>query len=466
MSPTAAARLAFVALLAPGARADEATPQLGSWRAWLATPGGELPFALEFARGRASEPASSGTNSTTSTSSTDAAWRATIGNGREAIAVDEVAIDAATATVTLDFPHYDSRITATLRDAGTRLDGTYRRRRNATEWVELPFHATAGAAKRFSDALLQAPPPGTDREPLARELAAAAARASGRFAVQFSASDDPAVALFEVAPDGSASGTFLTTTGDYRFLAGSLDRAWPGDDGLVGCCDDGLPHHFLRLSCFDGAHAFLFEAELLEDGSLAGSFWSGDRWHETWKARRDSTAALPDGFTLSRASGAAQLHELPLRDLDGKVRHLGEAAFAGRAQLVVLFGSWCPNCHDACAELKALQREFAPRGLALVGLAFEQTGDFARDAEQVRRYAKRHAIDWPLLLAGSADKAAATATLGVLDRVRAYPTFLFVAADGTLRAVHTGFNGPATGAAHAAQHAAFVRTLEPLLAGG
>ena len=445
--------LLATALLPPHA------PQLGPWRAWLATPGGELPFALEFAIDRAADRAGSGAGA-------DATWRATIGNGSEAIAIDAVAVDAATGTVTLDFPHYDSRITATLRESGTRLEGTYRSRRNATEWVELPFHATAGAAKRFSDVLLHAPPADADRAQLARELAAAAQRASGRFAVQFASSADPAVALFDVAPDGSASGTFLTTTGDYRFLAGSLDRAWPGDDGLVGCCDDGLPHHFLRLSCFDGAHAFKFEAELLPDGSFAGSFWSGDRWHETWTARRDATAVLPDGFTLSRATGAAQLHELPLRDLDGNVRRLGEEGLKGRAQLVVLFGSWCPNCHDACAELKELQREFAPRGLAIVGLAFEQNGDFARDAEQVRRYAQRHAIDWPLLLAGNADKQAATATLGVLDRLRAYPTFLFVAPDGTLRAVYTGFSGPATGAAYAAQHAAFVRAIEALLRRG
>ena len=58
---------------------------------------------------------------------------------------------------------------------------------------------------------------------------------------------------------------------------------------------------------------------------------------------------------------------------------------------------------------------------------------------------------------------AATATLRVVDRVRAWPTFLFVDRAGAIRAIYTGFSGPATGDAFAAQHASFVRGIERLL---
>jgi thiol-disulfide isomerase/thioredoxin len=451
--------LAFVAscglgLQAPSIARDAPPPVAGEWRAWLVTKGGELPFELELA-------------------TTADRIHATVTNGPERIAVPSATFAAAGGLLTLEFPHYDSRIEARVDGSGTRLDGTWRKRRGASEWQELAFHAAAGRARRFTDELLHAPEPGADRAQLAREFTAAVAVADGRHAIRFAGSDDPAVGLFSVAADGTATGTFLTTTGDYRFLAGQLDRGFAGDDGLVGCCDDGQPHHFLRLSCFDGAHAFLFSAEVHADGTLEGGFWSGDRWYERFTGRRDPAAALPDGFDLSRAEGAVALADLafpqvfdpaaPSAPASFAARNLEDPALRGKVTLVQLFGSWCPNCHDASDELAALEREFGPRGLAILGLAFELTGDAARDAEQVRRYAARHAIRWPLLLAGSADKQAATASLGVLDRVRAYPTTLFVDAKGRIRHVFTGFSGPATGAAHTAQQAEFRRRIAELL---
>jgi hypothetical protein len=36
----------------------------------------------------------------------------------------------------------------------------------------------------------------------------------------------------------------------------------------------------------------------------------------------------------------------------------------------------------------------------------------------------------------------------VLDRVKSYPTFIFVGARGEVLAIYTGFSGPATGLAY------------------
>jgi thiol-disulfide isomerase/thioredoxin len=422
------------------------SPVTGPWRARLVSPGGEIPFGLELEHD-------------------GEAWRATLVNGRERIAVPEVQADDSIGAFVLKLPHYDSQVLAAVVSGGSEMEGMWAKRRGPEEWVTLPFHANAGAGPRFSADVLLAPPADADPAALARELAQAASAVDGRWAVRFESSADPAVGVFTVAPDGAASGTFLTTTGDYRFLAGSLDRAWAGDDGLVGCVDDGRAHFVLRLSCFDGAHAFKFEAQVQPDGSLSGGFWSGATWHEAWTAVRDADTALPDGFALSRASGAVTLDDLVFPDLDGVPRRLSDPAFAGKARILQVFGSWCPNCHDASDELVRLQREYGPRGLSIVGLAFELTGDPARDGAQVRRYAERHGVTWPLLLAGLADKAKATASLGLLDRVQAFPTTIFLDAAGGVRAVHTGFNGPATGAAYEQQHAEFVRVIEGLLGG-
>jgi hypothetical protein len=90
-------------------------------------------------------------------------------------------------------------------------------------------------------------------------------------------------------------------------------------------------------------------------------------------------------------------------------------------------------------------------------------GPPARAAGVGRRAAARHGVCWPLLVAGLADKDKATASLGLLDKVRAFPTTIFLDEQGQVRAVYTGFSGPATGAAYAEQHTEFVRVIEGLL---
>lgn len=392
-----------------GGPADRSPLAEGRWRAWLDTPGGPLPFGLELAR--------DGDD-----------WTAVVLNGDERIAVPSVVPTA--DGLALDIPHYDSRIDATAAGDGRFLEGTWTKRRGADRVARLGFHAVAGRVPRFVDGRAA---PG---EPL-----------TGRWRVRFGTSDEDAVGEFDVAPDGTAHGTFLTTTGDYRFLAGRQD----GDR--------------LRLSCFDGAHAFLFDATRDEDGALVGDFWSGAHWHDTWTAARDPDVSLPDAFAQTRwVGGPTSLGDVAFPDLDGELRALDDPAFAGRARVLHVFGSWCPNCHDASAEIVRLAETYGDRGLSVLGLAFELTGDLERDARQVRRYAEAHGVTYPILVAGLSDKSAATASLGLLDRVRSYPTTIFLHGDGRVHSIHSGFSGPATGARYDELRRRYTEIVEELLA--
>lgn len=388
-----------------------ATPPLAQqpWRAVLECPGGEIPFGLELAE-------------------TDRGPRAVLVNGPERRVLDRVEREGARLVIHCD--PYDSRLEATLAEDGRTMTGEWIRYRTADTETRLPFRATAGGADRF---------PPNDGAPSADRFA-------GRWRVKFSASDDPAVAI--LAGDGAeVHGTFLTTLGDYRWLAGDAR----GDT--------------LRLSVFDGAHAFLFTAKLDADGRLAGDFWSRDSWHETWTAERDESAALPDAFALTHWTGAVPLGKLVFPDLAGERRSLADPAFAGKARLIVLFGSWCPNCYDQSAYLVELRRRYGDAGLAVQGLAFEFGDDLERQTDVLERYRDHHGIDFPILVAGTSDKAAASAAFPVLDRVRAYPTTLFLDRTGRVRAVYTGFSGPATGAAHERLKQRFEGLIEDLLAG-
>ena len=82
--------------------------------------------------------------------------------------------------------------------------------------------------------------------------------------------------------DNRVTGTFLTTTGDYRYLEGNII----GDS--------------LLLSCFDaGGHAFLFKAKVGADKKMTGTFTSGFTGFETWTAQLDPKAELPDANSLT-----------------------------------------------------------------------------------------------------------------------------------------------------------------------
>lgn len=387
----------------PGAGPLE--PRTGRWHAWLDSPSGEIPFSIDV--GRVPE-----------------GWVAYLNNGAERIRIEATHEDR---TLRLHCTPYDSWIVAELTQGGVRMDGTWTLQRGEGEPRTMAFHASHGARPRF---------PGQGK------TARSGPPLAGRWSVDFESGE--AVAVFQEGPT-SVTGTFLTTLGDYRFLEGT----W----------EDGL----LRLSCFDGAHAFLFQAHLDEEGNLGGLFQSGAHWTEAWAARRNEDAQLPDPFELTALRPGATLDGCSFTTLSGQEQALDDEAFEGRALVVTLFGSWCPNCVDEARLLARLQRRYGPRGLQVIGLGFEQAGTPESQRARLQRF--QEALDLPYLLlhAGTADKAAAARALPLLDEVLAFPTTLFIGPDGTPRAVHTGFNGPATGAAHERLVDQFELLIEDLL---
>ena len=387
---------------------QDIVPMVGMWHAWLESPGGALPFEIELTR-------------------KGEVWSAWIINGSERIEIPRVTWQH--TELTLDIDYYDSKITAQLSGTGKRLDGEWKKRVRGDAWTRMAFHAKAGALPRF------APIAGHKNRDV-----------SGRWSVRFDKSDDPAVGIFGQQEDGSVMGTFLTTTGDYRYLAGRMN----GDR--------------VQLSCFDGAHAFLFDAKLGADGTLKGDFWSRDTWHEMWSAKMDPNASLPSSLALSQWTGKVALKDVAFPDTKGNRRSLDDPAYQGQARVIEIFGTWCPNCHDATEYLVELQKRYGGRGLSILGLAFELTGDFARDAAQVETYAKRHNVTYPILIAGTADKKKAAQALPFLDGLKAYPTTIFIDRSGRVRGVYTGFSGPATGIEHRKLRRIFESLIEEMLA--
>lgn len=416
--------LALVATLT-GCAAEETTPAdlQGSWRAVLQSPGGELPFVLVF-------------------ESLSGELRPAILNGEERVSTSGVELDG--RNVTISFEWYDSEITASLTEPG-RLVGQWRRTSAEGENTVMDFAAT-----RHSESAEEMPPRFGD--PGETDGAQRIEEVTGDWQVLFrdESGEEPARGEFE-QQGPLVRGTFLTPTGDYRYLEGRYD--------------EGL----LRLSTFDGAHAFLFQARATAEGTLEGDFWSRDSYHATWTATPTATDEdfLPDPWQEVTLTNDEGLFRFSFPDVaSGETVSYGDARFDGKVVLVNIFGTWCPNCNDKAPLLSAWHRRYLDQGLEMVGLAYEFTGDPKRDGLQVRRFARRHGITYPLLLAGISDKKAAAQTLPDLSAVRSYPTTVFIGRDGTVRAIHSGFAGPGTGEHHSALVAEHEALIQKLLAEG
>ncbi len=389
----------------------------GTWRATLSSPGGELPFEIHV-------------------HDREGTLRATARNGTETVAFTSVAVDTKTAVFRID--GYDSEVRATLDDDGQTLSGTWTKT-TPDGPSSMPFAATRGAQPRFSRKI---PAPAYD----------VPASLDGEWSIRFREGDGSSFVGHAIlsSKDGAVHGTVLTDTGDYRYLEGRYTSGT------------------LELSCFDGGHAFLFRASVAEDGSLAGDFWSRASYHATWTATAMSpgqASPLADPFSaiMLSAQETDGRFRFAFPDRTGATVSDQDPRFRGKVVLIDIFGTWCPNCNDYAPILARWHRTYGARGLEVVGLAFEFTGDAKRDRAQLETYAKAHGIAFPLLLAGTSDKGDAADLLPSIDEVKSYPTTILVGRDGRVHKIHSGFAGPATGKHHEELVASLEAEIESLL---
>lgn len=337
-----------------------------------------------------------------------------------ASACNPVLVREAGDSVLLEMPDFDARIAAVRR--GDSLAGAYANVGNRGP-RSIPFRAARGR--------WPAEPPGPA---LAGSWDAWFGAPPGRVS--------PRV-IRAWAHDGG-EGTVIGTGGDS-----GLFLAQARGDSLV-------------LARFDGSYVYLLTARL-EGDTLRGTWHAGLRSQTPFVAvRTTGRPHLTAPTEVTRADTAPFRFAFP--DLEGRLVTRDDPRFRGKVMLVDVFGTWCPTCHDAAPVLVAFDRDYRARGLAIVGLAYEVTGDSAVDNRQIRRYREKFGIGFPLLRAGLNDTEATAATLPQLANFTAYPTTLFLDRRGRVRRVHAGFYGPATGPQHDRLVADFRAEIERLLA--
>lgn len=226
--------------------------------------------------------------------------------------------------------------------------------------------------------------------------------------------------------ENKITGTFRTTTGDYRYLEGVLD----GDQ--------------LKLSTFDGAHAFLFTATVT-DSTMIGTFFSGNHWKEPFVAKRNNQFTLPNANTLTKINKDAEKFAFSFPNEKGNLISLTDIKFKNKVVIVQIFGTWCPNCLDESRYYSDFYKK--NKDVEFVALAFEYVKTKEQAFKSIKKFKKDLGIEYSVLLAqyGTTNKKKAQEKLPMLNHVLSYPTSIILDKKGEVRKIHTGFNGPATG---------------------
>lgn len=339
----------------------------------------------------------------------DTTWFIELINGEERIPVHDISFgrtrSEASPTLKMNFEIYDSHIEALVKEDIMQGYFVVRSKDN----YRIPFAAFYGQDSRFVKLV--------DEEETVNF--------SGRWDVRFSPeTENEYSAIGEFEQEGQlVTGTFMTETGDYRYLAGLAEG------------------NKLWLSVFDGAHAFLFHAKAYPDGSLQGIFRSGKHYQTPWTAIRNDKARLTSPDSLSRATKSS--FSLILPNHEGKMTTFPGPEMEG-IKILQIMGTWCPNCKDETEFLINYLKNNPSVPLDIVSVAFERYKDQAKALEGLARYKAKLDIPYPILYGGPSSKSKASDILPMLDKIISYPTMIFLDKNNTVRRVHTGFYGPAT----------------------
>lgn len=368
------------------------TPEIktGSWRGVLEIQGQKLPFNFrivnDFSKG----------------------YDAYLKNAGEELLLDEVTMMGDSVNMVLHV--FDAQLRAAVE--GNTLNGFFTL--NYNPGYKVPFSATFGEEYRFKPT----------------DTTANATNFSGKYQVVFVNETDTTQAIGVFNQTGNyATGSFLTSTGDYRYLEG------------------GVFNDTLFLSTFDGNHAYLFKA-VRNDSTLTGDFWSGRSYHQSWTGVKNENASLPDAESLTYLKPGYETLDFKFPDLNGKPVTLKDDRFKNKVVVLQLFGTWCPNCMDETKYLSLWYDNNKDRGVEILGLAFERKPDFTYATERVTKMKTKWGVNYDFVIAGVDDKLKAAGALPALNTIVAFPTTIFIGKDGKVKHIHTGFEGPGTGVYH------------------
>jgi Glutathione peroxidase len=368
--------------------------QQGKWRGILlidkTDSRNELPFIFEFSK--------TGTGG----------MEMTIYNAGEKIKADEILIKG--DSVFIKMPVFKDEIHAKIISSDS-LAGQYFHFGSKSSYG-IPFYATTKQKNRFHETGVKS-----------------LIDVSGRWETTMQPGDsDEYKIIGEFRQTGSrVTGTFLTTSGDYRYLEGIAEG-----------------NKFL-LSCIDGAHTLLFKTEITPDGKLDnGVLIGGPSWVEKWRAVKNENAVLPDPEKQSSIKAGTGVVDFKFKDLNGNDVSLSDKKFEGKNIVLQIMGSWCPNCMDETRLYSELYKTYKDKGFEFIGLCFE-SNNFDESKARIERFVTQLNAGYTFLYAGEVGNKQVLAALPFIKDFKGYPTTIYLDKTHKPLKVFTGFSGPGTG---------------------
>lgn len=330
-----------------------------------------------------------------------------ISNADEKILVNE--ITRIGDTLIMKLPVFTSEIKAVFRNDS--LIGSYFPKGIAAG-NPYKFYAVAGVVDRF--------PWHTDE---------ASFNVTGRWRViENPERADSTIMVGEFKQTGDrVTGTFLNTTGDYRYLEGKVSG------------------NKFYLSAVDGAHTLILTAYLKDPNTMEnGRFMGSPKWVSSWKAIRDDKIELPGNEQLVKIKKGYSTFDFAGIDMNGQKITSKDDRFQGKVLAVLAGGSWCPNCLDEARLFRNLYSKYKNQGFEVVALNFEDK-TFEASKIKMERFINQTGANYTFLYVAPRGGANRDSVLYPIEGQMAFPTGMFIDRKGTIRKVETGFSGPGTG---------------------
>ncbi len=368
---------------------EKPNPELGLkqgvWRGQISTQGNDIPFNFDVIK-------------------EDGSYQIKLINGLEKLDIDE--IDILEDSLFFDMHIFDISVKAKIyKDS---LVGTYTK--NYAENYVLPFKAFHGKEGRFDNI-------------------SSSNSFDGSWETTFkddSGKETSAIGIFKKEGE-SFRGTFLTKTGDYRYLDGYTVK------------------DTMYLFTFDGNHIYKFRAYKENDTILKGEYWSGKTSYKTFVSIKNDTVALPDPNSLTYLKEGYDKIDFSFPDLDGNLVSPTDKKYKDKVLILQILGTWCPNCMDETRFLTDWYNKNQSKGVEIIGLAYEIKPEFVYARDRVLSMKEKLNVPYDFVIAGTSSTKSASESLPMLNKVMSFPTSIVIDKQGKVRRIHTGFSGPATG---------------------
>jgi len=331
--------------------------------------------------------------------------------------------------IVLEFDHYLTKITATLKEG--QLDGQVEGRFEREKYISsVPFQA-----KRYSPSSLSS---------------ANAPSIDGVWEIPYE------------SPKGEKAWRFIVHQAGPEVSA-SILRV-DGDTGaLTGTFQNGK----FVLSHFDGSRPLLLEVTPAPDGTLeiqANGAYTQTKKLIAYRPEAARAKGLPEPTNYTTHTTVRDPNEtfaFRFPDVNGKIVSNEDSKFKGKVVLAIVTGTWCPNCHDEAQYLVQLYKKYRDQGLEIVALDFEEP-EQQDTLSRERAFVKKYGVEYTYLIAGAPAEMWEKVPQAV--NLNTWPATLFIGRDGRVKSIHAGFASPASGEFNRQLKEEFTSNIERLLA--